>query len=68
MRDRDGERIDLSVVDIVRTRRRGVPRYNAFRTGLHMAPVKRWEEMSADAETVGSCATSITTKLTRSTP
>jgi hypothetical protein len=49
---RDGERIDMSVVDIVRTRRRGVPRYNAFRTGLHMAPVKRWEKMSADAETV----------------
>jgi hypothetical protein len=52
VRDRNGERIDLSVVDIVRTRRRGVPRYNAFRTGLHMAPVKHWENMSADAETV----------------
>jgi hypothetical protein len=51
-RDKKGERIDLSVVDIVRTRRRGVPRYNAFRTGLHMAPVT-WENISADAETVG---------------
>jgi hypothetical protein len=49
---RDGERIDLSVVDIVRTRGRGVPRYNAFRTGLHKAPVKRWEDMCSDAETV----------------
>ena len=29
------ESIDLSVVDIVRTRRRGVPRYNDFRAGLH---------------------------------
>lgn len=28
---RDGEVIDLSVVDLVRTRRRGVPRYNDFR-------------------------------------
>jgi heme peroxidase len=50
--ERDGERIDLSVVDIIRTRRRGVPRYNAFRTGLHKAPITRWEDMSADAETV----------------
>ena len=50
--ERDGERIDLSVVDIVRTRHRGVPRYNAFRSGLHKAPVKRWEDMCADAETV----------------
>lgn len=50
--ERDGERIDLSVVDIVRTRRRGVPRYNAFRAGLHKAPIKRWEDMCADAETV----------------
>ena len=33
--ERDGEIIDLSVVDIVRTRRRGVPRYNDFRAGLH---------------------------------
>ena len=29
--ERDGERIDLSVVDLVRTRRRGIPRYNDFR-------------------------------------
>jgi hypothetical protein len=51
VRDGDGEQIDLSVVDIVRTRRRGVPRYNAFRTGLHMAPVT-WENISAGAESV----------------
>jgi len=49
--ERDGERIDLSVVDIVRTRRRGVPRYNAFRAGLHKAPVKRFEDLCTDAET-----------------
>ena len=51
VRDEHGERIDLSVVDIVRTRRRGVPRYNAFRTGLHMAPVT-WANISADPESV----------------
>jgi hypothetical protein len=28
--NRDGEIIDLAVVDLVRTRRRGVPRYNDF--------------------------------------
>lgn len=50
--ERNGEIIDLSVVDIVRTRRRGVPRYNAFRAGLHKPPVRRWEDMCADAETV----------------
>jgi hypothetical protein len=50
--EREGELIDLSVVDIVRTRRRGVPRYNAFRTGLHKTPIKRWEDICEDAETV----------------
>jgi hypothetical protein len=50
--DGSNERIDLSVIDIVRTRRRGVPRYNAFRTGLHKRPVTRWEEMCADPESV----------------
>ena len=38
--ERDGERIDLSVVDLVRTRRRGVPRYNDFRAGLHKPRLK----------------------------
>ncbi|MCY1145436.1 peroxidase [Actinoplanes sp. Pm04-4] len=50
--EREGEMIDLSVVDLVRTRRRGVPRYNDFRAALHMPRVKRWEEMSDDPETV----------------
>ena len=46
--ERDGELIDLSVVDIVRTRRRGVPRYNDFREGLHKPRVKRWEDLCAE--------------------
>ena len=50
--ERDGERIDLAVVDLVRTRRRGVPRYNDFRTGLHKPRLKRWEQLSNDPETV----------------
>ncbi|MER5932558.1 peroxidase family protein [Streptomyces sp. NPDC002054] len=50
--ERDGEIIDLSVVDLVRTRRRGVPRYNDFRAGLRKPRVRRFEDVSSDAETV----------------
>jgi hypothetical protein len=50
--ERNGERIDLSVVDIVRTRRRGVPRYNDFRTGLHKPRITRWEDICNDPESV----------------
>ncbi|MFJ3518489.1 MULTISPECIES: peroxidase family protein [unclassified Streptomyces] len=50
--ERDGEIIDLSVVDLARTRRRGVPRYNDFRAGLHKPRVRRFEDLSSDAETV----------------
>jgi hypothetical protein len=50
--ERDGEVIDMSVVDLVRTRRRGVPRYNDFREGLHKPRIKDWEEISDNKETV----------------
>ncbi|GLW34913.1 peroxidase family protein [Actinoplanes regularis] len=50
--EREGELIDLSVVDLVRTRRRGVPRYNDFRAALHLPRIKRWEDLSTDPETV----------------
>ncbi|NKZ02328.1 peroxidase family protein [Actinomadura latina] len=50
--ERDGEVIDLSVVDLVRTRRRGVPRYNDFRAGLHKPRIRSFEELSDDPETV----------------
>ena len=50
--EREGEIIDLSVVDLVRTRRRGVPRYNDFRTGLHRPRVRSWSELSENEETV----------------
>ncbi|MGE7384507.1 peroxidase family protein [Streptomyces sp. NPDC004126] len=49
---RDGEVIDLSVVDLVRTRRRGVPRYNDFRAGLHKPRIRRFEDLSGDPDTV----------------
>ena len=48
----NGEIIDLSVVDIVRDRRRGVPRFNDFREALHKPRIRHWEELSNDPETV----------------
>ena len=50
--ERDGEIIDLSVVDLVRTRQRGVPRYNDFRVGLHKPRLKSWDEFCENKETV----------------
>jgi hypothetical protein len=48
--ERDGEIVDLSVIDLVRTRRRGVPRYNDFRAGLHKPRIQRWEDLTANPE------------------
>jgi hypothetical protein len=49
---RNGERIDMSVVDLVRSRRRGIPRYNDFRAGLHKTRITRWEDLCADPASV----------------
>jgi hypothetical protein len=50
--ERNGEVIDLSVVDLVRTRRRGVPRYNDFRAGLHRPRLTSFEQLSTNEESV----------------
>jgi hypothetical protein len=50
--ERDGEFINLAVVDLMRTRRRGVPRYNDFRAGLHKPRIRRWENLTANPEDV----------------
>ncbi len=50
--ERDGELIDLAVVDIVRTRRRGVPRYNDFRAGLHRPRLTSFEQLTTNEESV----------------
>ena len=65
----NGELIDLSVVDIVRTRRRGVPRYNDFRD----RPAQGADQALGGASPrtprrCGSCATSTATTSMRSTP
>ncbi|GAA2725601.1 peroxidase family protein [Actinocorallia aurantiaca] len=49
--ERDGEVIDLSVVDLVRTRSRGVPRYNDFLSGLGKPRIRRFEDLGAGPET-----------------
>ena len=36
----------------MRNRRRGVPRYNDFRAGLHKPRIKHWEELCDDQESV----------------
>lgn len=38
--------IDLAAADILRTRERGVPRYNAFRRMLRLAPAATFEELT----------------------
>jgi len=43
------------VVDLVRDRRRGVPRYNDFRAGLHKPRIKRWEELCPDDPESAAC-------------
>lgn len=49
---RDNEIVDVAVADLVRTRRRGVPRYNDFREGLHQPRITRWEDLTANPESV----------------
>jgi hypothetical protein len=41
-----GERFDLAVVDILRDRERGVPRYNQFRRLVHKRPIASFAELS----------------------
>jgi hypothetical protein len=38
--------IDLAATDILRTRERGVPRYNAFRRALRLPPAASFEELT----------------------
>jgi hypothetical protein len=41
---------DLASIDIMRSRERGVPRYNQFRQLLHRAPVRRFEDLTENRE------------------
>jgi hypothetical protein len=44
----DGELLDLASIDIVRTRERGVPRYNEFRRLFHLEAPETFEEMTGE--------------------
>jgi hypothetical protein len=46
----DGELLDLAAIDVLRSRERGVPRYNEFRRLLHLKPVRSFAEMTDNAE------------------
>ncbi|MFD8460552.1 peroxidase family protein [Streptomyces antimycoticus] len=50
--ERDGELLDLPVAELMRARRRGVPRYNEFRARLGRARIRSFEELSPDQDTV----------------
>jgi hypothetical protein len=42
----DGEILDLSTIDILRDRERGVPRYNTFRELLHRPRIRSFDELA----------------------
>jgi hypothetical protein len=46
----DGTKMDLAAVDILRTRERGVPRYNDFRELFHRPRVRSFEEITPDPQ------------------
>jgi hypothetical protein len=50
----DGNEIDLAAVDILRTRKRGVPRYNDFRAQLHMPRLRRFEQLTQDPRSLAA--------------
>ncbi|MFZ0528975.1 MAG: peroxidase family protein, partial [Propionicimonas sp.] len=46
----DGTILDLAAVDILRSRERGVRRYNEFRRQLHLKPAASFEELTPNRE------------------
>jgi hypothetical protein len=44
----NGTLVDLAAIDILRSRERGVPRYNRFRELMHKKPVVSFEELASD--------------------
>jgi hypothetical protein len=51
---RDGKIMDLAATDILRMREAAVPRYNAFRRALRLAPVATFAELSDDPSLVAA--------------
>ena len=48
----DGSILDLAATDLLRSRERGVPRYNEFRRKFHLNPAERFEDFSDDPAVV----------------
>ncbi|MHC9294892.1 peroxidase family protein [Mycobacterium sp. LTG2003] len=44
----DGTPIDLATIDLIRSRERGVPRYNEFRTLFRLKPAATFEELTGE--------------------
>ncbi len=44
----DGEFLDLATIDLIRSRERGVPRYNEFRRLFRLRPVASFEELTGE--------------------
>lgn len=44
----DGTLLDLATIDLIRSRERGVPRYNQFRKLFRLKPVKSFEELTGE--------------------
>jgi hypothetical protein len=50
LREPDGSFNDLAAIDVLRSRERGVPRYNQFRRLLHKPALTSFGQLSANAE------------------
>lgn len=50
--DNPPTRIDLSTVDMIRDRERGVPRINNIRRSLGLPAFKSWEDLNPDPEVI----------------
>jgi Animal haem peroxidase len=46
----DGTLIDLATIDLLRSRERGVPRYNEFRKLFRLKPARTFEELTGETE------------------
>jgi hypothetical protein len=49
----DGTLIDLAAIDILRSRERGVPRYNEFRRLFHLRPMRTFDELTGNPAWAG---------------
>jgi hypothetical protein len=56
LRREDGMEIDLAAVDVLRSRERGVPRYNQFRRLLALPAARSFDDLTKDPATAAELA------------